>query len=334
MTRGHEIAGHGYHHEVARDLTREQEDDVMRRTGAMIKQRTGHQPIGWRSCTQSPNSIELLMQHGYLWNSNSFSHDLPFVWESNGKHLIELPRQPFGDGRTYQHRNNDAGNPGDTLHVWKSMFDCFHRESKFGGTYVPFQFHPYISGRPGRAETLQAIIQHMKKAEGTWIATATDVARWCHDEVFKLDASVPDGEGVVTSDDVARAARHLVPMPRRPRRFVASEQENIREGNPMLCRLTCAAVAAFSAMLVAAPPRPRQDVMATWDSIKPLPAPALKPVTLDVAKSALDRDGLRQEDLHDGAPRALRRGTAESDRAPRARLARRACWWSISTTRI
>jgi hypothetical protein len=67
------------------------------------------------------------------------------------------------------------------------MFDCFHRESKSGGTYVPFQFHPYISGRPGRAETLQAIIQHMKKAEGTWIATATDVARWCRDEVFKLD---------------------------------------------------------------------------------------------------------------------------------------------------
>ena len=42
--------------------------------------------------------------------------------------------------------------------IWKSMFDCFHGESKFGGTYVPFQFHPYISGRPGRAATLQSII--------------------------------------------------------------------------------------------------------------------------------------------------------------------------------
>ena len=66
------------------------------------------------------------------------------------------------------------------------MFDCFHRESKLGSTYVPFQFHPYISGRPGRADALQAIIAHMKKAEGTWIATATQVARWTHDEVFKL----------------------------------------------------------------------------------------------------------------------------------------------------
>jgi peptidoglycan/xylan/chitin deacetylase (PgdA/CDA1 family) len=187
VAQGHEIAGHGYHHECARELTREQEWDVMKRTGDMIRNRTGHQPRGWRSCTQSPNSIELLMEHGYLWNSNSFSHDVPFLWEKNGRCLVELPRQPYGDGRTYAHRNNDAGNPHDTLLVWKSMFDEFYEESKFGGTYVPFQFHDYISGRPGRAKTLRSIIQHMKKADAVWIATASEVARWTRDEVFKVD---------------------------------------------------------------------------------------------------------------------------------------------------
>jgi peptidoglycan/xylan/chitin deacetylase (PgdA/CDA1 family) len=186
VTKGHEIAGHGYHHEVARDLTREQETDVMRRTTAMIRSTTGHTPVGWRSCTQSPNSIELLMEHGYLFNSNSFSHDLPFLWQgANGKVLVELPRQPFGDGRTYQHRNNDSGNPHDTLLVWKAMFDELYDESKLGATYVPFQFHPYISGRPGRANTLRNIIRHMKK-EGVWFATGSEVARWCLDEVFKV----------------------------------------------------------------------------------------------------------------------------------------------------
>ncbi len=59
--------------EVARDLTREQETDVMRRTTAMIRSVTGRPPVGWRSCTQSPNSLELPMEHGYLFNSNSFS---------------------------------------------------------------------------------------------------------------------------------------------------------------------------------------------------------------------------------------------------------------------
>ena len=58
---GHEVAGHGYHHEVARDLSRDEERDVMKRTTDMILSRTQKRPVGWRSCTQSPNSIELLM---------------------------------------------------------------------------------------------------------------------------------------------------------------------------------------------------------------------------------------------------------------------------------
>ena len=193
VANGHEIAGHGYHHEVARNLTRDQEWGVMRKTVDMIRNRAGHRPFGWRSCTQSPNSLELLMEHGFLWNSNSFSHDLPFLWEANGRTLVELPRQPFGDGRTYQHRNNDAGNPHDTLLIWKAMFDEFHEESKLAPTYCPFQFHPYISSRPGRAKTLRSIIQHMKAAGGVWFAHGSEVARWCLDDVVKIDraATVP-----------------------------------------------------------------------------------------------------------------------------------------------
>jgi peptidoglycan/xylan/chitin deacetylase (PgdA/CDA1 family) len=188
VAQGHEIAGHGYHHEVARDLTREQETEVMRKTTDMIRGRTGHKPVGWRSCTQSPNSLDLLMEQGYLWNSNSFSHDLPFLWESQGRVLVELPRQPFGDGRTYG--KQDSGNPHNALLVWKAMFDDLHEESEFSPAYCPFQFHPYISGRPGRAGALRAIIRHMKQAEGVWFATGSEVARWCLDHVFKADQKV------------------------------------------------------------------------------------------------------------------------------------------------
>jgi peptidoglycan/xylan/chitin deacetylase (PgdA/CDA1 family) len=188
VQKGHEIAGHGYHHEVARDLTREQETEVMRKAAAMIRGMSGQAPVGWRSCTQSPSSIELLMEHGFLWNSNSFSHDLPFLWEANGRVLVELPRQPFGDGRTYGKR--DSGNPVDTLAVWKEMFDELHDESKLAPTYCPFQFHPYISGRPGRARTLRAIIRHMKAADDVWFATGSEVARWCIDQLFKPERKI------------------------------------------------------------------------------------------------------------------------------------------------
>lgn len=174
VQRGHEIAGHGYHHETARDLTKEEERDVIQRTTAMIEKRTGKRPVGWRSCTQSPNSIELLMEHGYLWNSNSFSYDLPFLWELDKHSLVELPRQPFGDGRTYGHR--DSGNKNDTLIIWQGMFDDFYEESKFGPTFCPFQFHPYISSRPGRWSALREVISYMKKHDGIWFAKGSEVA--------------------------------------------------------------------------------------------------------------------------------------------------------------
>ena len=183
VAKGHEVAGHGYHHEVARNLAREEEKDVIRKTSGIIQDNAGGRPVGWRSCTQSPNSLELLMEHGYLWNSNSFSHDLPFLWEDGDQKLVELPRQPFGDGRSYGSR--DSGNPEDTLVIWKGLFDELYEESKRGPTFCPFQFHPYISGRPGRAKTLRRIIQHMKKAEGVWFATGSEVARWCLNELFK-----------------------------------------------------------------------------------------------------------------------------------------------------
>ena len=184
ISKGHEVAGHGYHHEVARNLSRKEEQAIISKTSKMIKNKAGIPPVGWRSCTQSPNSLSLLMENGYLWNSYSFSHDIPFLWEENGRVLVELPRQPFGDGRTY---HSDHGNPDHTLVVWKGLFDELYSESKREPTYCPFQFHPYISGRPGRAKSLRAMIRHMKSAEGVWFATGSEVAQWCLNNLFAPD---------------------------------------------------------------------------------------------------------------------------------------------------
>ncbi|MDP6558701.1 MAG: polysaccharide deacetylase family protein [Candidatus Binatia bacterium] len=192
VSKGHEVAGHGYHHEVARDLPKDEEREVIRKTGEMIQKTIGKPPTGWRSCTQSPNSLELLMEKGFLWNSNSFSFDLPFFWENGEQVLVELPRQPFGDGRLYGHR--DSGNSNDTLGVWKSFFDELFEESKSSPKFCLFQFHPYISGRAGRAKALSDLIQHMKGHEGVWFATGSEVAQWWLD-LRAAGGGVPKGKG-------------------------------------------------------------------------------------------------------------------------------------------
>ena len=46
LDHGHVVEGHGYNHEIARYLPRDEEDVVMKKTIAMIQKRTGRRPHG------------------------------------------------------------------------------------------------------------------------------------------------------------------------------------------------------------------------------------------------------------------------------------------------
>jgi peptidoglycan/xylan/chitin deacetylase (PgdA/CDA1 family) len=188
--QGHEIAGHGYHHEIARDLSREEEKAIIRRTTDILLKTTGKRPIGWRTCTQSINTVELLMEEGYLWNSNSFADDLPFVWENGQSSLLELPRQPFGDGRLYGHENRAGDHPDNALKLWKRFFNELYRESAIAPTFTTFQLHPYVSSRPGRASALREMVEYMKGRDGVWFATGMEIAEWWLEQGFSTEKPV------------------------------------------------------------------------------------------------------------------------------------------------
>jgi peptidoglycan-N-acetylglucosamine deacetylase len=156
----------------------------MRNAIRAIETVTGRRPMGWRSCTQSTNTIELLIEHGFAWNSNCFHEERPFLYEHNGKTLVELPRQPFGDGTLFGHRHGEYGNPYHGLETWKAYFDELYSETETQPGYIPFTCHPYIIGRPGRTLALRGIIQHMKK-QNVWFASGQEIAEWCVKECFK-----------------------------------------------------------------------------------------------------------------------------------------------------
>ena len=66
--------------------------------------------------------------------------------------------------------------------MWKALFDELYEESALAPTFCPFQFHPYVSSRPGRAKVLAELIQHMKNQKGVWLATGSEVAQWILDQ--------------------------------------------------------------------------------------------------------------------------------------------------------
>ncbi len=185
---GHEVAGHGYHHELAWRLSRDQELETIRKTIDILRSLTGEKLRGWRCCFQSENTRELVIEQGFLWNSNSFSDDLPYILKDGRKVTVEIPRQVFSDVLAYGH--NDFGNPTDALEVWKKAFDTFYNESRLFHTFCPFSMHPYISGRPGRSEALAELIEYVNGHRGVWVATCEEVAKRtieCARKVIKTD---------------------------------------------------------------------------------------------------------------------------------------------------
>ena len=93
---------------------------------------------------------------------------------SGDRVLVEVPRQPFGDGYLYSMHDH---HPAAALDTWQRGFDTYYKESAFTPTFCPFSLHPYVSGRPGRSEVLSELIGYMKSHQGVWFATAEEIAQ-------------------------------------------------------------------------------------------------------------------------------------------------------------
>ena len=63
--------------------------------------------------------------------------------------------------------------PAKALQMWTLELDAMHR---LGAAFV-LCCHPFLSGRPSRAEALERLIEHMKTLPGLWITTVGKVAR-------------------------------------------------------------------------------------------------------------------------------------------------------------
>jgi peptidoglycan-N-acetylglucosamine deacetylase len=199
VRKGHEVGHHGYLHETPVNLKLEEERDIIRRGISAIETATGTKPRGYRSPAWdlSPNTADLLLQEGFVYDSSMMAHDyLPYrvrtgdVPDPKGfrfghdTSLIELP--VYWGLDDYPHFEFLASNPGSGLKAasgvlenWIGDFD-FMYDHIAGGVYN-ICFHPFITGRGHRLLILEKLIQHISnKKDEIWFARAIDVANSCN----------------------------------------------------------------------------------------------------------------------------------------------------------
>ena len=186
---GHEIGHHGYAHEAPVGLAREAEEAVLARGNEAIRRLTGATAMGYRSPAWdlSPHSIDLLLAHGFTYDSSMMASDYAPYRARRGD--VIAPDQPARFGETTSlieipvswtlddfphfeylwtatHLQQGLSRADDVLANWLDDFRYMAREQEWG--VITYTFHPQVIGRGHRMLALERLIEELERLGATF----------------------------------------------------------------------------------------------------------------------------------------------------------------------
>ncbi len=176
---GHEIGHHGWKHVPPATLSRDDEERELTRGIAAIERVTGTRPTGYRSPSWdlSPHSIELMLRHGFDYDSSMMGDDYTPYYARQGdvielesaarfgakSALVEMPISWSTDDAPHFEfmRYPNAIRPGNmnaglVLENWLADFDYLQRTLDWG--VLTYTCHPFIIGRGHRILMLEQLV--------------------------------------------------------------------------------------------------------------------------------------------------------------------------------
>ena len=173
----YEIASHGWRWIDYQNISKSVEKKHMQLAIKTIKKIFGKRPLGWYTGRCSPNTRDLVFEDGgFLYDSDSYSDDLPF-WEyrKNKKQLI-IPYTL--DNNDMRFATNQGFNSGDQFFSYlKDSFDALYEEGKSSPKMMSVGLHCRLIGRPGRIQSLRRFIDYVQKHKDIWVCRRIDIAR-------------------------------------------------------------------------------------------------------------------------------------------------------------
>lgn len=170
----HEFGVHGWIHEMNMTLPDSAERALVTKALAELTQLTGTKPTGYRapSWNFSPNTLSILRDLGFRYESSLMADDSPYELLQNGKPtgIVEIPVEwILDDAPLFDPRGQSYMNPRDVARVWMDEFDRAYEE----GTMFVLTLHPHVSGHRSRIVALEQLIAHIesKGAGKVWWAT-------------------------------------------------------------------------------------------------------------------------------------------------------------------
>lgn len=196
---GHEIGNHGWTHRVPSTLGREGEEEELVRGNDAIQKLTGKNPVGYRSPAWdlSPHSVELLLKHGFVYDSSMMGHDYvpyqardrdvvtllePMQFGPDTK-LVEMPiswsldDHPHFEFMRMEHTiMQGLQNARNVLDNFISEFMYMKQHYDWG--ILTYTFHPHVIGRGQRMLELERLIRTLRGEGATFITMEAGVQEY------------------------------------------------------------------------------------------------------------------------------------------------------------
>ena len=178
VRRGHEVVGHGYRWEEYYLMDKESERTAIDKTVESLEKTTGVRPQGWYTrYAPSEKTRELIADtEGFIYDSNSYSDDIPYYENVNGKPWLIVPYSlEVNDTRFWRGGMN---RPSDFLETLKNTFDLLYEEGLNNPKLMNIGLHCRIAGRPSRAGVLKEFFEYANSNPDVWFARRDEIAKW------------------------------------------------------------------------------------------------------------------------------------------------------------
>ena len=192
---GHEIGHHGWMHEDPGGLELDNERRIIE-TGIEVLEKVANvRPLGYRSPSwdNSPNTVKLLLEFGFEYESSFMAGDFEPYWCRIGDHwseneplkygrvtpIVEMPvAWHLDDWPWFEYipgHYQGLRSPSDVLEIWKGEFNYLYHQQGTGILIVTM--HPQCIGRGHRILMLQEFMDYVTSHEGVNFTRCIDYAR-------------------------------------------------------------------------------------------------------------------------------------------------------------
>jgi len=182
---GHEIACHGWFHEDAATLARDEEREMIERCATAVERVAGARPTGWRAPYWSLGgaSLELIEDAGFAYDSSLMADDYALYRVRRGDRHTVTEGSRFGpEGRLVEvpvswalddwpHFEPSATGDRDGLSAPSKVLEIWTEELRYAHAHAPgglltVTMHPECIGRGSRMAMLERFIDAAEALDG------------------------------------------------------------------------------------------------------------------------------------------------------------------------